>query len=735
MKTTSTTSRPPGVDEVADGRDAGARVRARALWGLIGLAAGLSTLGCESPRVARSALPSGPIAARVQGHSWKHGAIAAGVAHTCAIDARGQVACWGHNESGQVGDGTRILRPQPRLVEGIEGATSLVASALGTCAIVAHGAVTCWGNLFGETRPHQGPSAIASLDGVTELALATDLSCALRSDGSVWCWGSDDHAVQVQGLEGSTAIAASYDRVCAVGDRGRVKCFRVDATIGTAETAGSRIDFVPGVTRARALALHQGEGCALLDTQRISCWRFPSDDGSSLHAPATEMSGLEHVIDLQADRTRFIVATEEGHVASFESTPGDGPLKATKLQGADNLARYESIGLGFAHTCGTTRDGFVECWGQNDGALGSHSSAFSQPVPVEVEHLTGVIDLDARGTDVCARRTDGTVACWGPQTFGPARTVMARPPTETQAPTPFAADEIVEMGVRGAEQLMGGAGFWCATFASGSASCWGAATWRPAKYNGRYQAPPPLDVPTPTPDLLDIPNAVAVSDPCALAKDGGVDCQAPAKLDSKRAIFRIPGLSDAKTIAGRCVITARGTVSCWGPPPDVAIDDGAQLLHASARTLPALEKVSALAVGTKHMCAVAGGAVKCWGSNDDGRLGDGSREARVDPVKVVGIDDAKAVAAGANFSCALRASGTVACWGSNVSGALGDGSGIDSDQPTQVKGIDDATAITASAAHACARLRGGQVKCWGQSLRVPLPELVSSEHPRRSKLP
>jgi alpha-tubulin suppressor-like RCC1 family protein len=39
--------------------------------------------------------------------------------HSCALRRDGSVVCWGHNEHGQLGDGTTTNRPAPRAVRGL----------------------------------------------------------------------------------------------------------------------------------------------------------------------------------------------------------------------------------------------------------------------------------------------------------------------------------------------------------------------------------------------------------------------------------------------------------------------------------------------------------------------------------------------------------------------------------------------------------------------------------------
>ena len=65
--------------------------------------------------------------------------------HACARLATGAVYCWGHNENGQLGDGTSVDRKAPAPVPGIDKATRIAAGLSTTCALVEGGHVWCWG--------------------------------------------------------------------------------------------------------------------------------------------------------------------------------------------------------------------------------------------------------------------------------------------------------------------------------------------------------------------------------------------------------------------------------------------------------------------------------------------------------------------------------------------------------------------------------------------------------------
>ena len=66
-------------------------------------------------------------------------AIAAGDRHTCALRQDGTVACWGANDTGQLGNGSTTAAAYPVNVTGITSATQVVAGWGHTCALIEGG--------------------------------------------------------------------------------------------------------------------------------------------------------------------------------------------------------------------------------------------------------------------------------------------------------------------------------------------------------------------------------------------------------------------------------------------------------------------------------------------------------------------------------------------------------------------------------------------------------------------
>ena len=80
--------------------------------------------------------------------------VSSGYDHTCALLQNGEVACWGLNDKGQLGDGTSgaaatAWQATPSLTAQLPGGRAAVSVSAGfktTCALLDNGSVSCWGN-------------------------------------------------------------------------------------------------------------------------------------------------------------------------------------------------------------------------------------------------------------------------------------------------------------------------------------------------------------------------------------------------------------------------------------------------------------------------------------------------------------------------------------------------------------------------------------------------------------
>ena len=133
------------------------------------------------------------------------GALARGVAsghqHSCALTDQGGVRCWGDGGDGRLGNGTYYGDGSPVSVIGLrDGVASVSAGDYHNCAITVDGRALCWGsNEWGQlgdgTREDRyAPVPVQGLeDGVVAISAGSYHSCAVTVVGELYCWGNPSY--------------------------------------------------------------------------------------------------------------------------------------------------------------------------------------------------------------------------------------------------------------------------------------------------------------------------------------------------------------------------------------------------------------------------------------------------------------------------------------------------------------------------------------------------------------
>ncbi len=335
-------------------------------------------------------------------------AIAAGGAHTCALTSGGGAKCWGDNQRGQIGDGSKYTRSAPVDVKGLaSGVTAIAAGRDFTCALTSGGTVKCWGaNDFGQlgdgsTRSRPLPGDVDGLgSGVVAIAAGGEHACAVTASRGVMCWGRNLYGqlgdgstttrlapVDTKGLvSGTAALALGRNHSCAVATDGALKCWGLNNTgelgidVTTNQLTPAR---VPGFSSFVAAAAGGAlQSCLVTTFGGVKCWGY----------------------------NMF------GQVGDGSTTPRLTPVDASGLTHG-----VGAIAAGDDHSCALGTDGSVRCWGLNSSGQVGDGSTTNRSTPTLVSGLpAGTIAIASGAAHTCALGSDGGVRCWGENLWGQA---------------------------------------------------------------------------------------------------------------------------------------------------------------------------------------------------------------------------------------------------------------------------------------------------------------------------
>ena len=119
--------------------------------------------------------------------------VSVGNRHACVLLNNGKVKCWGGG-SGLLGDGSDELEQySPVPVIGLDDdIVQISAGRSHTCALNSRGAVRCWGvwmasGLGGSSIDSK--TDVTGLTNVVQIAVGDTHTCALLADGAITCWG------------------------------------------------------------------------------------------------------------------------------------------------------------------------------------------------------------------------------------------------------------------------------------------------------------------------------------------------------------------------------------------------------------------------------------------------------------------------------------------------------------------------------------------------------------------
>ncbi|MFJ5546872.1 RCC1 domain-containing protein [Streptomyces sp. NPDC093225] len=284
------------------------------------------------------------------------------------------VKAWGHNSSGQLGNGGRASQAVPATVPGLTDIKDVAAGGSHALALDTRGQVYSWGNnaygQLGNNRTGDGRTVADRVQlppRAAQISAGCDFSLALLENGAVYAWGRGVHGqlgngsralssvpVKVQGLSDIVEIDAGCHHALARTADNTVKSwgYNLYGQLGDSSTTSSTVpvdvDWLEGVTEIEAGADHN---YARTSDSRI--WGWGSNQYGQLLEP------------------------DETFEAGASRTNRTAPIEIRRLEGVQHLA------AGARHGMAVTADK-VFTWGDNgEGQLGNGTTT-ARYAPVDI---------------------------------------------------------------------------------------------------------------------------------------------------------------------------------------------------------------------------------------------------------------------------------------------------------------------------------------------------------------
>jgi|TARA_B110000261_G_scaffold53818_1_gene63539 hypothetical protein len=287
---------------------------------------------------------------------WSAVAASTGGCHTCGVTLSSALLCWGCDTHGELG-------PVPDVIGG--GWIAVAAGNGFTCGIdkVAR-AVRCWGRFLPMMRRSGGPwygpwaQVTAGNDFVCAVARDDDLNDELNGGGGVascrgWnTFGQVSMSRDMETLESTKwrSLSAGFQHVCGVSSSGSALCWGSDLF--------GEVSLVPQIPRVAARSE------TTVDTLANSSETYDASNNAPTDASDTEAtSDALTGASASAEKIKSIVAKQTSLLEHYPETK-----RVFYVVGAENdpyANRWGSVAAGTHWSCGVVGPGRgMACWGK-----------------------------------------------------------------------------------------------------------------------------------------------------------------------------------------------------------------------------------------------------------------------------------------------------------------------------------------------------------------------------------
>ncbi|MCY1018616.1 MopE-related protein [Pyxidicoccus sp. MSG2] len=375
--------------------------------------------------------------------------VAAGAYHSLFLKKDGEVWTWGQNVAGQLGTGSTSSTPQsqPSKVNGLPAIKAIAAGIAHSVALDVSGNVWVWGqNANGQAGLGIAggtvlvPTKVAALSSIQAITANGNFSLALGTDGRLWAWGQNASGqvgtgatsasvatpTVVQGLPTLQTMAAGVNHALALDVNGKVWGWGLNTSgqVGTGSTSATVLTPTQATGLPRAKAVAAGVGHSLIvDEQFGNVWAWGQNTfgqvgtGSTSATPVlapTPVSGVFAVTAIAAGHNSSLVIIGNGLVKAWGHNASgqlgnSSTANSASAVSVTGLANAKAIAAGAQHSLALRPGCPVWAWGNNgQGQLGTgttSTTATTAPVStllINTFYFDG--DMDGFGDEYIAEQ-------------------------------------------------------------------------------------------------------------------------------------------------------------------------------------------------------------------------------------------------------------------------------------------------------------------------------------------
>ena len=403
--------------------------------------------------------------------------------------------------------------------------------------------------------------------------------------------------------------------------------------------------------------------------------------------------------------TSIAAGTSSKSVYYSSSTPGTQTLTATPTSITATTTTTFVLGVvkvasGNYTTCAVLNDGTVKCWGNNSYYQVGDGTNTNRYSPTLVTGITNATDVVVSTAHACALLSDHTIKCWG---INSSRQLGINTSAVQTSPV-----TVLNISTATSISATSGGGYHtCAVLADQTIRCWG--------YNSNYQLGDGTTTNQGTPVNPGLTGVIGVAagdiHTCALLSTGSIKCVGyngsgqlgNGTTTTSSTWVDVTGITTATQIyafnSTSCAKLADLSFKCWGSsgygrlggvggstPTTMTFASG-----ATASTISSQGVITCIITTTN--------TIQCTGGNREGSFGEFTTVSRSSFAAIAGISNVTQINVGNINVCAIISNGTLKCWGGNSTGQLGLGFASTKLTPIQITGIANAEFVSVGAYH------------------------------------